>query len=134
LVDQRLEHLLMAGVLDVLLDMGGGSAGGSLGPVNWTDIFDVSAGLTNTQTMTVSGGGTIAISATITGTGSLFYDKNAAPIPVAMSGTFPVSNGDTVLWVVRNLGSTGSSGTVTVQDATNSVTVDTFTYNVKHGT
>ena len=116
--------------MDLLLCCAGGGAGGggSIGPVDWTNINSDTAGVTNRATLTVTG--TIMIGATVTGIGALGYVKNGTSLP--FSGDFPVSNGDTLMWEVKNLtGTVNAAGTVTVTDDTNSVTLDAFTYVVR---
>jgi hypothetical protein len=116
----------MAGVLNTLLEGGGGSGGGTLGPLDWTNIFNDFVGFTNSQTVVASG--TITISSSATGSGILAPIRNGVFLPTATN--FNVSNGDVLIWRVQNPGTTPVTGTVTVTDATNSVTVDTFTYSV----
>jgi hypothetical protein len=124
----------MAGIMDLLIGCagqgGGGGYGGTLGAMNWSNIFDTGAGLTNAQTITGITG-SVSIGATLTGTGSLFTTLGHTPFP----GTKSFNNGDVVTWEVQNFTTATASGTVTVTNQTaGGTTIDTFTYTVLRDT
>lgn len=97
--------------------------------VNWADITgdaDGSAKLNANQT--ISGiDVTITITASNSGGAALSYSKNGGGF-TAYSGGISMSNGDTLRWGVAS--ASGSSGTITVTNATTGATLDTFTYDL----
>jgi hypothetical protein len=123
----------VSGVLAALLGSGDGSGGGGgdviPGALSWTNIFGSLIGHTNLQIFT---GITvpIAISAGLGGgSGTLHYALNG--IGKVYTGAFNVSAGDSVMWSVGNITGSPVSGTVTVENLSDSGTVlDTFTYTV----
>jgi hypothetical protein len=121
----------VSGVLDVLLDCGGGGvSSGTISGLAFTDIFsrDSSAGVTNTQTISGIGGpGSLGVA--ITGPATIKYVKNGVG-PTAVTGNVAVASGDKLYFLVDNTDTATSAGAVTLSDAAAMVTVDTFTWKL----
>lgn len=110
---------------------GGGGIGSDVTPdaVNWPNCSGVVTASTPPQT--ISGiDTTITLSITWTGAGSLGVSKTGSAGAATGSNptSVPVSNGDTLAFILSGV---GTSGTVTVTNVSDSSTVlDTFTYAV----
>jgi hypothetical protein len=109
----------------------GGAASGSsgtAGAVSWANIFGLESGANAPQTL--SGiTGSITVSAAITGEGILGYIL--AGVWSAYTGAFVWPEGEALSWSVQTDGST-VSGSITVTNATDMTTLDTFTYFVRN--
>jgi hypothetical protein len=119
----------MSGVTAVLAALGGVAGGysGTPATVTWGDINAFDGGSNAMQTL--SGiTGSMLVSATITGGGSLFYTLNGTT--AFYSGAFLWPEGQTLSWGVNSAGGT-VSGTVTVTNAIAGATLSTFTYTIK---
>ena len=118
----------MTGVLAALVGAGSGSAGGAVPhAMAWNNIFAGTQGSTQILTVAGIGGGVAPITASLSGSGTLFYTLNGAA--VAYTGAFNVSDGDTLGWSILNVGTSTYSGTATIKSG--STTISTFTYTVR---
>jgi hypothetical protein len=123
----------VTGAVATTLGAGAGGGGGIVvpGPLAWSNIFDVGAGSTDTQTLTAITT-PISISATLSGGGTAHSILNGSAAFYA--GAFSVSAGDALAWLIVNAGPIAVAGTVTVANQSDGGAVlDTFTYTVKGG-
>jgi hypothetical protein len=104
-------------------------SGAGIAAMAWGNVSARGIGATNTQTF--SGfTGSINISATVTGGATLSYYKNSGGGGLGAklyTGPFAVNPGDTLAWQLSIPGSSGVSGTVTV-DYNGASLIDTFSY------
>lgn len=118
----------MSGVAMVVAGVGGGPGGGltTPGALAWTTIYDTDSGSTNTQAFT---GLTapIAVSATVSGGGSLYYNLNGGYR--AYAGAFAVNGGDTLSWTLA-AGHLPRTGVLTVTNVTAGAGLATIPYFV----
>lgn len=97
----------------------------STASVAWANIVGSLEGSNNDQTMPYTTTITLSLSSVI-GSGAMYYVKNGAS-PVAYSGPFSVTLGDTLHWVAQSKGTYSATATVT---RTGSILVDTFTVSL----
>ena len=119
----------MTGAMMALAGVGGGSGGAGVttpGALAWTPIYDTDSGSTNTQAFT---GLTapIAVSAAISGGGTLYYNLNGAY--GAYAGPFAVVAGDALSWTL-DAGRLSRVGVLTVTNVTTGAVLATIPYSV----
>lgn len=118
----------MTGLTLTLAAAGGPGGGGATtpGPLAWTAIYDTDSGSTNTQAFTLITA-PIAVSAALSGGGTLYYNHNGAY--QAYAGPFPVQAGDTLSWTISVLRA-ARTGVLTVTNATAGAVLATIPYAV----
>jgi hypothetical protein len=120
----------LSGILGALAAAGAAlGSGGTPTTPEWTGIFGVDAAYTNNVTM-AGYTGSILVSASRTGSGLLYYVLNGVTSAYSAPLTVPV--GATLGWGINVPGLSSVSGAVTVTDDTNSTTLATIAYTVKH--
>ena len=100
-------------------------SGSGITAMAWANISARGIGVNAAQTF-AGFTGSITISASDTGGANISYYKNGVSHGL-YTGPFPVSAGDTLAWQLSIPGSSGVSGTVTV-DYNGSNLIDTFSY------
>ncbi len=120
----------MSGIIDVLAAAGQAlGSGGTPTTPDWTGIYGFDVAYTNNATM-AGYTGSISISASRTGSGTLYYVLNGSSFLYTGAITVPV--GATLGWGISIPGSVTCSGTITVTDNTNSTTLATIAYTVRN--
>jgi hypothetical protein len=108
-------------------DAGGGGGVVTPATLSWNDIYGEDSG--STQTCLVTGiTSPIQVTATKTGGARLAYLLNG--VYAAYAGSFTVHPNDGLGWSAISTSTADQSGVVTVTNATNGTTLDTFTYTV----
>ena len=117
----------MTGAVMTLAGAGAGASSGTTlpGAMAWANAYGVLYAPTNTLTFTLITV-PISITAALSSGGVLYYTKNGAA-PVAYTGAFNVSVGDTLSWAISG---NGVAGTATITNATRASVMSTFNYTV----
>ncbi len=107
---------------------GGGGGGGGFGnhpnALAWSNVFGATSASTQVLTIVGVGGGTAPITVTNSGSATLFYTQNG--VSMAYTGSFNVSDADTLGWWLLNLTIGTKSGTITVSSG--AFIVGTYNY------
>jgi len=107
---------------------GGESGGGTLGALAWANIFGVGGG--SNEALTITGiTSPHTLTATITGTGLLYYTLNGATL-APYAGGIACADSATLGWTIINPSTSRASGTITINDASDAgALVDSFSYS-----